>query len=34
MLTLQEATRIFRYDEETGKLYWNERVHKRIRVGQ
>lgn len=34
MLTLQEATRIFRYDEETGKLYWNERVHKRIRIGQ
>lgn len=34
MLTLEEASRIFEYEEETGKLYWKERVHKRIRVGQ
>jgi hypothetical protein len=33
MLTFEEASRIFQYDEETGKLYWKERVHKRIRVG-
>lgn len=32
MLTFEEASRIFRYDEETGKLYWKERIHKRIRV--
>lgn len=34
MLTLEEASRIFDYNEETGKVYWKERVHKRIRVGQ
>jgi len=34
MLTFEEASRIFEYNEETGKLYWKERVHKRIRVGQ
>ena len=34
MLTLEEASRIFRYDEETGKLYWKERIHKRIQVDQ
>lgn len=33
MLTFEEASRIFSYDEETGKLFWKERIHKRIRVG-
>lgn len=33
MLTFEEASRIFQYDEETGKLFWKERIHKRIRIG-